>query len=453
MPGRTIEDSCYWFTFRDANEAHVPLVGEHETDIAIIGGGFTGLWSAYFLKRLDPNVRIALVEQGRLGYGASGRNGGMACGTLDQSHGAAIEHFGRKEAEKMARVAERNYAAFAAFAADCDFEHKGFLHPALLPQHMEAFKEESEAAVSVGAPEWKMLSADEMRKELDSPLYLGGAFSIEGGSVNPMKLVTKLKKEAERSGVEIFENTKVERLQAHEIATVVGRLRAKRIILATDAYGHHIASALRKKYLPLYDYIIVSEPLTTEQFAKIGWKNRQGVSDVRTFFNYYRLTADNRILWGTSEAHYYPPNQVHPRHDYSKECHEILQTSFAEHFPQLRELRFPYVWGGPIAATTRLSPCFGTLHHGHTLYALGYTGQGVVASRFAGEVLAYQALNRPSPLLELAMVRKSPLPYPPEPLRRIAVELVRRALRKTDRGEKPSLLLRMLGAFNIEFSS
>ena len=453
MPERTIENFCFWFTFRKGEEVQPPLKGDHETDIAIIGGGFTGLWSAYFIKQLDPGARVTLLEQGVLGYGASGRSGGMTCGTLDQSHGAAIEHFGLEEAVKMARVAELNYAEFSEFAHDCDFEPVGFLHPALMPQHMEAYEEESKAAESVGAPKWRLLSAGEIRAELDSRLYLGGAHSTEGGSVNPMKVVLKLKREVERAGVQIFENTKVERLRPHDIITLQGRVRAKKIILATDAYGHYLAPKLGWKYLPLYDYIIVSEPLTPEQFEKIGWRNRQGISDARTFFNYYRLTADNRILWGTSEARYYPPNEVHSKHDYSEQYRDALHKSFFAHFPQLSDLSFPYAWGGPIAATTRLSPCFGSFHGGSTFYALGYTGQGVVCSRFAGEVLAHKALERSSPFLELAMVRKAPLSYPPEPLRRFAVSLVRNALHKVDRGEKPGLLLKALELFNIEFSS
>ncbi|MDO8561544.1 MAG: FAD-binding oxidoreductase [bacterium] len=449
-----IEDSCYWFSYRNSGAVNEPLQGTHETDVAIVGGGFTGLWTAYFLKKLDPAVRVSLLEAETIGYGASGRNGGEACPTLDQSHLSAIEHFGLKEAKKMARIGKQNYEAFEKFASDCDFENTGWLYPALSKGHTGSYKEAHAAAQAVGeGGGWQFFNASEMRKQLDSPLYLGGVFLPEGGIVNPMKLVLKLKRESERAGVKIFEKTKVIRIKKGVVTSEQGTLRAKRVVLATDAYGHHLFPQLLRKFVPLYDYIIVSEPMPDAQLALIGWKGRQAVADARTFFNYYRLTHDNRILWGTSEAHYYFPNHVDPAHDYSDEHRSSLRVSFAKHFPQLKDLKFEYSWGGPIAATTRLSPCFGRLQSGTLLYGLGYTGQGVVCSRFAGRVLAHMALGMHSEILDLQMVKKAPIPYPPEPFRKLVIGMVLSALRKTDAGGKPGLLLRTLKKFKIGFSS
>lgn len=452
---KSIEDSCYWFSYRSAAAVNKPLQGEHEADVAIVGGGFTGLWTAYFLKKLDPTVRVSLLEGETIGYGASGRNGGEACPTLDQSHLSAIEHFGLKEAKKMARIGEKNYKEFEEFASGCDFENTGWLYPALSKEHTNAYKEAHAAAQAVGkGNEWRFLNASEIREQLNSPLYLGGIFSPEGGIVNPMKLVLKLKKENENAGVKIFEKTKAVRIRKGVVRSGEGSaVRAKRVVLATDAYGHHLFPQLLRKFVPLYDYVIVSEPLSDAQLARIGWKGRQAVADARTFFNYYRLTSDNRILWGTSEAHYYSPNQVDPVHDYSDEQKRSLLASFAKHFPQLEDLKFEYAWGGPIAATTRMTPCFGRLQSGTLLYGLGYTGQGVVSSRFAGNVLAHMALGVHSEILDLQMVKKAPIPYPPEPLRKLIIGAVLSALRKTDAGGKPSLLLRALKRFKIGFSS
>lgn len=204
---------------------------------------------------------------------------------------------------------------------------------------------------------------------------------------------------------------------------------------------------------PRDDYVLVSEPLTVDQLAAIGWRHRQAVADFRTFFNYYGLTADNRILWGTSEAKYYPPNCVDAACDHSERHYAALREGFHRHFPQLGDLEWEYAWGGPIASTTRLTPFFGTLEGGRVVYGLGYTGLGVANSRLAGNILAHMTLEKPSELLELAIVRKKPFPYPPDPMRSWAVNTVTGSLRRVDEGEKPGVLLWILDALGIGFSS
>jgi glycine/D-amino acid oxidase-like deaminating enzyme len=233
-----------------------------------------------------------------------------------------------------------------------------------------------------------------------------------------------------------------------------GSVRARRVVLATNAYSHQLFPALARRFLPHYDYILVSRTLTPAEREAVGWRAGQGVVDARTFFNYYRPTADGRILWGTSEAAYYPGNRVDAACDHSAPHYAALRESFRRHFPQLAGLEFPYAWGGPIASTTRLTPFFGTLGDGgRVAYGLGYTGHGIGSTRVAGRILAHLALDKPSPLLELSMVRRKPFPYPPEPLRRLAVSAVTRALRSVDAGGRPGPLLRALELLGIGFSS
>jgi glycine/D-amino acid oxidase-like deaminating enzyme len=288
----------------------------------------------------------------------------------------------------------------------------------------------------------RLLSADETRTELNSPLYLGGGFDPTLGTVHPIKLIDGLKRVAEARGVRIFERSPV---------TDTGTIKAEKIVLATNAYTHHLAPGLLRRFIPLYDYILVSEPLTPAQHAAIGWRNRQAVVDGRTFFNYYRLTADNRSLWGTSEAVYYRGNRVDESCDHSERHYDELRASFRRHFPQIGELKFEYAWGGPIASTTRFTPFFGTT--GRVTYGLGYTGLGVANSHLAGKILAHLTLGKPSPLLDLAIVRHTPFMYPPEPVRSWAVNVITRSLRRVDAGEKPNLLLRVLDKAGIGFSS
>lgn len=175
--------------------------------------------------------------------------------------------------------------------------------------------------------------------------------------------------------------------------------------------------------------------------------------DGRTFFNYYRLTADERILWGTSEAVYYAPNKVDESCDHSERHYASLKESFQRHFPALGKMEFPYYWGGPIASTTRLTPFFGTTAGDKIVYGLGYTGHGIGTTRLAGQILAHIAAAQPSDLLALKMVTDKPFPYPPEPLRSWSVKAVTSSLQQVDAGKSPNLLLKIIDAMGIGFSS
>jgi glycine/D-amino acid oxidase-like deaminating enzyme len=177
------------------------------------------------------------------------------------------------------------------------------------------------------------------------------------------------------------------------------------------------------------------------------------VTDSRAFFKYYRLTADDRVVWGTSEAVYHPGSRVEARFDHSETHYRALRESFVRHFPALASLRFPYAWGGPIDATTRFTPFFGTAASGRILYGLGFTGHGLGTTHLAGKVLAHMALDEPSDLLSIDLVRRKPLPYPPEPLRSWGVAAVTRALRRVDAGGRRGLLLHLLDVLGIGLSS
>jgi glycine/D-amino acid oxidase-like deaminating enzyme len=272
-----------------------------------------------------------------------------------------------------------------------------------------------------------------------------------------VRLVLGLAGEAERRRVTLFERTPVTGFDdagaGVRLRTPSGEVTARRAVLATSAYSHQLLPSLRFRFLPLYDYVLASEPLTPAQRAAIGWQGREAATDVRTFFNYYRLTADERIVWGTSEAAYYSGNRTDAGCDHSERHYRELRESFARHFPELRGLAFPYAWGGAICATTRFTPFFGRARGGRVLYGLGFTGHGLGTTHLAGKLLAHLALARPSPLLDLALVRKPPFPYPPEPLRTWSVNAVTRALRRVDAGGRPSALLRLLDALGIGLSS
>jgi glycine/D-amino acid oxidase-like deaminating enzyme len=455
-----VEKACYWLASQP-HEPDPPLQGVRDADVAIVGAGYTGLWTALRLKELDPSLELALLEQRSVAYGASGRNAGMLGETIDHSHELAVAHFGREEAARLAKLGRENLDELLAFLADrridCDLEPNGMLHVALLPSQVAELRAAQACAASLGIGDLRLLDADQTRAEVRSARYQGALLNPRGAILDPVKLALGLKGELARLGVTCYEQTRVLALEKAgagvRLRTAGGELRARKAILAISAYTHQLLPELRFRFLPLYDYILVSEPLSASQRAAIGWARRQGVADVRSFFKYYRLTADDRILWGTSEAAYYPGNRVDAGCDHSERHYAELRASFERHFPELAGLAFPYAWGGAICATTRFTPFFGAARGGRVLYGLGYTGHGLGTTHLAGKILAHLALERPSPLLDLQLVRRKPFPYPPEPLRTWSVRAVTRALRRVDAGGRPSVLLRLLDRLGIGLSS
>lgn len=457
---RPIEEACYWLARLPRREVR-RLAGPAEADVAVVGGGLTGLWTALSLKELDPAREVVVVEQGTVASGASGRNAGMLAETLDHTHGLAIRHFGRAEAARLAALGEENVRALVAFlqerGIDCDWEPSGRLMVAYTEAHLEEARRNLEIARGLGIDTHRLVGREELQAMVRSPRYLGGLEVRGGGILDPARLTDGLRREAERCGVRVLEHTRVAAVEPDgagvRLRAEGGVLRARRAVLATSAATHQLLPRVGRRFLPLYDYILVSEPLSAAQWEALGWRGRQGITDGRTFFNYARPTPDGRVLWGTSEAVYHRGDRVDPSCDHSPRHYALLRESWDRTFPQLAGIAWPYAWGGAICSTTRLTPFFGRALGGRAVYGLGYTGHGLGSTRLAGRILAHLALDRPHELLSLAMVRRQPFPYPPEPVRGWAVEAVTRALRRVDEGEPPALLLRVLERMGIGFSS
>jgi len=457
---RPVEESCYWLA-RAPREGAEPLQGKLEADVAIVGGGFTGLWTALHLARLEPRLQVVVLEQQCVGYGASGRNAGMLSESIDHSHALAAAHFGEREAARLAALGRDNVDQMLNFlderGIECDVERTGLLTVALLPSQLESLKAARDCASALGMTHHVLLDAAEVRAEIHCARYQGALFNPNAAILDPVRLALGLRREARKAGVVVHERTRVTGFEPAgsgvRVRSTGGEVVARRAVLATNAYSHFLLRRLRHRFIPLYDYVLASEPLSAAQRQVLGWRRRQGVTDARSFFKYYRLTADDRIVWGTSEAAYYPGNRVDTSCDHSERHYRALRESFVRHFPELDGLEFPYAWGGAIDATTRFTPFFGTALRGRVLYGLGFTGHGLGTTHLAGRVLAHLALERSSEILDLEMVRRKPLPYPPEPLRSLAVRAVTRALRRVDEGARPGFLLRLLDVLGIGLSS
>jgi glycine/D-amino acid oxidase-like deaminating enzyme len=438
-----------------------PLAGDRRADVVVIGAGFTGLWTALALTERDPSLDVVVLEAAVVGHGASGRNGGFVDPSLTHGIHNGLAHF-PGEIDDLVRLGAENLAELTGFvrqhAIDCHLDLVGAIDVATEPWQL-AELEESVAILERAAERATLLDAEAMRKEVDSPTYLGGLARPDGGGlVDPGALVRGLARVALERGVTIHEGSPVVDLRAAgsgvRAATPGGQVRAERAVLATNAYSHRLLPRLGRWFVPVYDHVLLTAPLTPEQLGRIGWEGRQGLADTANQFHYYRLTPDDRILWGGYDAIYRYGSQVGPRYDHRRATYDLLARNFRRTFPQLDDVPFERWWGGPIATTTRFTVTFGDTLGGRAVWALGYTGLGVATSRFAARVLTDKLLDPSSPLLDLRFTSTRPVPFPPEPLRWAGVALTRRAIQRADAREgRRGPWLALLDRFGIGFDS
>jgi glycine/D-amino acid oxidase-like deaminating enzyme len=304
----------------------------------------------------------------------------------------------------------------------------------------------------------QVLSREEVRARVHSPLYEGGIFDHDGTAlVDPARLVWGLERACLSLGVRIFEQSKVERLEdvagGVRVHTSYGSVTAARVALATNVFTSLIRSA-RKYVVPVYDYQLVTEPLTPEQLESIGWDGREGVADAGNQFHYYRLTKDQSILWGGYDAIYNFRGKVRREYEFNAETYATLAGHFLKTFPQLAGVKFTHAWGGAIDTCTRFSPFWGTAHRGKVAYVLGYTGLGVGSTRFGAATMLDLLDGVQTEGTALTMVRKKPMPFPPEPLRWIFIRISQWALKRADEHEgRRNLWLRAMDLLGVGFDS
>jgi glycine/D-amino acid oxidase-like deaminating enzyme len=455
------EPACYWLDQPERPKATPELRGDEEADLAIVGGGFTGLWAALLAAEESPGRNIVLLEASRIGEGASGRNGGFADPSVTHGLENGLMHF-PDEMAQLAELGQRNFGemleSLDRYGIDARYEGRGKLDVATWPAQIEGLREHVEVIERFGDKAvW--LDREEVQGELASPTYYGGVWvqSGGGGVLDPAMLCWGLQRALERLSVRIYEGTPVDRLSRSrdgvELHTSGGRLRARKVLLATNAFRSPLRR-MRSAVVPVWDYAFMSEPLSASQMAAIGWKNRQGVGDCGNQFHYYRLTLDDRILWGGYDAIYHYGSGLRPEYEQRPESLERLSRQFFETFPQLEGLRFSHTWGGPIGTTTRFCMDTGSAFGGRIAWAIGYTGLGVVASRFGAQIALDRLEHPESPRLKLRLARRRAFPWPPEPLRYLAIQLTQRELARADRnGGRRGVWLRLLDRLGLGFNS
>lgn len=451
---------CFWLDQPERPAERARVSATTRADLAIVGGGYSGLWAALLAKQRDPSLEVVVVEGNRVGWAASGRNGGFCASSLTHGLANGVARW-PDEMRILERLGLENLDAIentvARHAIDCDFQRTGDLMVATEPYQLPTIDEEAALARRFGHNAL-LLDADEVRAEVNSPTYLGGVWVRDAVALlDPAKLAWGLAAACESLGVRIHERSPVTRMdtaaRAVTLHTRHGTVTAPRVALGTNAFPP-LLRRIQQYVVPVYDYALVTEPLSPAQLAQVGWANRQGMSDSGNQFHYYRLTRDNRILWGGYDAVYHYGNKVDPSLQQRPATFERLARHFFTTFPQLAGIRFTHRWGGVIDTSSRVSAFFGTAARGKVAYAAGYTGLGVGATRFGAQVMLDLLGDADTQRTRLSMVRFKPLPFPPEPLRSAVINLTRASYAQADENEgRENLWLKLVHRMGLGFDS
>ena len=431
-------EKSYWLTTRPYQPGPA-LAGDVEVDVAIIGAGYTGLTSAYFLKEAEPGLRVALLEADVVGSGASGRNGGFSMTKIGMMHSLTALRFGKARTVEAHQYADRAVNLVREMVTklgfDCDYEHTGYLWVATSEKFRQRLYKEIELVHKLGIGGISLIDSHELRQRVNSPLFVGGAWwEPNCGIVNPAKLAWSWRDATATQGVEIYERTPVSTVEPAAggslLTTPGGRVRAGKVVFATNAWSHHFVQ-IERKQTPVWTYIVMTEPLTDTQHEAIRWQGREGVEDFRDFVHYYRLTADNRIVWGGRDVGLSLDGTMD--HDRNEAVFESLRQDLGLTFPALADIRFTHAWGGPVSAPLDLFPMIGRAGTPDNIFVLGCVGHGVSLTHLHGQTVRDLVLERDTDLTRVFFVNRKAVPWPKGKLRNLAAGAIAGFMRWEDR--------------------
>ena len=425
----------FWLETAGPFEKRPAWQGHGRVDVAVVGGGFTGLSAAFHIKERQPELRVVLLEAGSLFHAASGRNAGFSMTLFGLELGVTVLRYGRKRAkeadEYMVRAVNYTRELIRRLNIDCDYEEHGMMTVATNPNQLRKLRRQFELAREMGLHETAWLKQAEARELVNSPTYLGAWYDPLCALVNPAKLAKGMARAAADAGVELYEGSPVLSLDPAGPVTLTlpkGTVRADRVVLATNAFTAGFPQ-LRRVQAPMFTYIVLTEPLSRRQLEAVGWRRRIGVEDGRNFIHYYRLTPDNRLLMGGHDAVYHFGNRTD--RDHNMNIARKLMQNVVRTFPALEGVRFTHHWGGPISVTLDLVPAIGRLGR-DIFYSVGCMGHGVSLTQLNGRTLADLVLDTTSELTEAFFVGRRVTPLPPEPLRFAVINAIRGGMRLQD---------------------
>jgi glycine/D-amino acid oxidase-like deaminating enzyme len=483
VPARSVVDhalggaghAVLWLDDLGERAAYPALTSPTRADIAVVGGGYTGLWSALRAKQRRPGARVVLIEARSVGWAASGRNGGFCEASLTRGGGSGRPPDGSgaldepDERSALARLGHENLAAIGtavdALGLDCQWERTGMVDLAIEPHQIDWLLDAAAQAARSGATH-TFLDRAKVRAEIASPTYEAGLVRPDDAAlVHPARLAVALARAASELGVEIFEQTRVTGLTppgrgARDAAVLhtlspagEASVRADRVLLGTSAFPS-LLRRYRRHAVPLYASMVATEPLPADLLGAIGWRGRQGLTDLANRSHRYRLTADDRIVFGGHGAAYHYGGRVSRTYEDRPETFRRLTEHLLTTFPQLEGIRLTHRWSGAVDTSTRSGAYFGQAARGRVQHVAGLAGLGVAAGHFAAQVMLdrFDVLDG-SPGTErtaLRMVRRTPVPFPPEPVATAGIGAATRALDEADhRSGRRNLLLRSLGALGL----
>ena len=417
-----------------------PLPGDRETDVAIVGAGFTGLWTAFYLRRLDPSLRVTLVEAEVAGFGASGRNGGWCSALLPMGLSSMAGSAGRDAAISMqqamfATVDEVGRAA-AEEGIDCHYAKGGYLHLATNPAHTGRLREELEEArrFDLGEDDLRWLDRAEAADRLRAAGVLGALYTPHCAAIHPARLARGLATAVERHGAVLHEATRVTAIEPGRVRTDRGTVTADVVVRATEGYTPTL-DGQRRTVVPLYSLMIATEPLPDATWDEIGLRHREAFNDARHLIIYGQRTADGRFAFGGRGAPYHFGSAVKPAFDHDRATHEAIARTLRTLFPAIDGAAVTHEWGGPLGVARDWTCSVGLDREQGLAWAGGYVGDGVATTNLAGRTLADLITGRDTELTRLLWVGHRSRRWEPEPLRWLGIRTGLRLPGGADRAE------------------
>jgi glycine/D-amino acid oxidase-like deaminating enzyme len=433
----------YWIEEAGEVEPRPALSGQLEADVLVVGGGYTGMWSAWYAKQLEPEARVVLLESEVLcGRGPSGRNGGF-CNAMWFSLASMRERWGDAPALAVAHAAEQAVARIGAFCeehgVDAWFRPAGYVQVSTAPAHDGAWRRAVEACRELGVPEMlQTLSEAEVAERCKSPAFRAGAVSPTSATVQPARLALGLRQQLLAAGVEIYESSPVRSFhedgEGVEVSTAAGTVCAARGVLAIGSAAKARSGPLRGRLTVASSHIVLTEPVP-DVLEQIGWTGGDCITDSRALLHYFRTTPDGRIAFGWGGGRIAMGANTKGRAEVDPAVITAATEHLYEYFPALRGSRITHAWGGPIDASPTHLPAVSTLSAGRAFAAAGYTGNGVGPSNMAGRTLASLALGRDDEHTQLVFVDAKTPRVPPEPFHWIGGEAIRLGLLKKEEAE------------------